>query len=105
VQVSWSGRDSFYANSIWNPVAAGMLSVSWCVNGKLLIPGKCHANKQVIYNKFPISMCDLTTCTWQDLPSIIPSLSRSRSDSQTTKEISMPGLAQCTFEIKFDAVP
>jgi hypothetical protein len=24
VQVSWSGRESFCANSIWNPVAAGM---------------------------------------------------------------------------------
>jgi hypothetical protein len=39
------------------------------------------------------------------LASIFPSLSRSRSDSKTTKEISMAGLAQCTFEIKFDAVP
>ncbi|CAK9216495.1 unnamed protein product [Sphagnum troendelagicum] len=75
-------------------------------NDKQLIIVKCHANKQVIYNEFPVSMCDLTTCTWQDLPSIFPSLSGTlRSDSKTTKEINMAGLAGCTFEIKFDAVP
>ncbi len=85
------------------PSCCRNVSVSWCVNGKLLILGKCHANKQVIYKKFPISMCNFTTCTWQDLPLIFPSLSRIRIDLKTTN--SMSGLAQCTFEIKFDAVP
>jgi hypothetical protein len=70
-------------------------------NDKQLVLVKCHANKQVVYNMFPVSMCDLTTCTWQDLPSIFPSYVATGSDLKTNG-ISMAGLARCTFEIQFE---
>jgi hypothetical protein len=51
-------------------------------NDKQLVLVKCHANNQ-------------------DLPSIFPSSVRTGSDLKTN-EISMAGLAGCTFEIKFE---
>jgi hypothetical protein len=55
----------------------------------------------MLTNKLSVSMCDLTTCTWQDLPSIFPSYMGTGSDLKTN-EIIMAGLAGCTFEIKFE---
>jgi hypothetical protein len=48
--------------------------------------------------KVIISLCDLTTYTWQDLPNF------QGAGVIRRPPISMAGLAQCTFEIKFDAV-
>ncbi len=72
-------------------------------NEKVLLLVKCRATAPLFYNKFPVSMCDLATCTWQELPSILPA--GAQTSNLETEGINMAGLAGCAFEVKFDAVP